>query len=642
MSDERKPLPATESVGGDKITVDDITNSIAAIGEGAQVIVNKALSAADEAREREEYEQQKLAEAVARHAERLRVGAQVRAAEAGPFKSLLPYELADAARFFGRGAVIDALRRETACDDLRCRFVVLHGDTGIGKTSVLRAGLVPRLITDQHLPLLVRVTSAPVALAIKQTLLPDLSLTPVLEKAPLQEFLRRVADLLPEGKRVYVLLDQFEAFFEQPPEDRQAFIAELARCLDDDDVRDHWLISVRSSWFGHLSTFQPAIQPFATTQVVPPLSREDARAAILQPAGLAGLSVEDGLVSALIDDLGGDAVDPSRLQVVVSALAERLPAGEKRLDAATYQKLGGAQGIFSEYLTNVLSRNFAPADRDPAWQVLAALAGREADPATEDALIALMRSYEIADTDCRRVLGLLEANRLIRRAEVFELASDSLLPRIREWAASRDALEQARAETRRQVRSVRASALRGLLGGAIGFTLAYLITFASQLENQSLLGYTAAWRSMPGAIGGLLLVLAVDVAIASYRGPRRSLRWVAGALGGAGAFALAVLFHALLRSVPGSAGSALPLAALEGALWGAVTGLGGVWVMTSRRPWWQPLTVSVIASAVALGIAELVGNAYDEASLLRVLIAGAIMALCVLGALLLARQGAER
>ncbi len=648
MPDDRTSQPP--AAGGDHITLDDITNSIAAIGEGAQVIVNKALSAADDAREREEYEQQKLGEAVARHAERLRVQAQVRSAtrdaEGTPFRSLLPFELADAGRFFGRGALVEALLRQVLCDDLACRLVVLHGDTGIGKTSLLRAGLLPRLIAGQHLPLVVRVSGTPLAQAVKQTLLPAFADTPTLQTAPLREFLRRVGDLLPEGKRVFVILDQFEAFFEQPQDARQGFIDELAACLYDDDPRDHWLISVRSSWLGHLSIFQPAVQPFASTMVLPPLSRPDARTAITQPAVLSSLTVDEDLLTTLLEDLGGETVDPSRLQIVLSSLVDRLtpqqwasPAGspQRRLTLKTYQSLGAADGILREYLGSVLSRHFPPEDRENAWRLLDALAERRVNPPNEASLIAFMRGYGLNDADCRRVLALLEANRLVRRGEALELASASLLPRIREWSTSRAAVEQAREETLRQVRSVRASALRGLIGGALGFSLAYLLTFGFQdrFDGQAgLLSFLALYRTLPGGIAGLLLAFAVDVAIASYHGPRRPLRWLIGALGGAGAFALALAFHMLFQSRPGEIAPIL-LGAVEGALWGAVIGLGAIWLMSRAHRWWIALPVSAAASGLALLAVDQIGGAYGASPLL-LLVAGMVAALGVLGALALA------
>jgi len=633
-------LPPADLATPDAVNVSGLTGSAAAIGAGATAIINQAISAADQARKLEQFEQEKLGKAVARLAGRLSAQANTPPPAGGsPYKYLLHYELADVARFFGRAEQVNSLLPDLTCADSRCRFVVLHGEAGVGKTSLLQAGIAPALVAAQHLPLLVRVSTSPLVTRIKQTLLPDLGPTPVLEKAPLQEFLRQAASFLPEGKQIFVLLDQFEAFFEGSTEASQNFVDELARCLFDSDPQERWLISIRSPWLGHLSAFQPAIpQPFVNTDVLLPLSRSQALAAVVEPARASGLLLEEGLLSELIHDLGPDAIDPSRLQLVCHTLVERLGPGEERLTLASYNQIGRADGILRDYLDNVLSRNIPSADREPAWQLMAAIADRREGPATETGLVTHMKAYGGSEADTRRVLALLETNRLVRlREERYELASDTFLPRIRQWAAERASLEQARAEVRRQVNRVRGSALRGLLGGALGFSLAFMVAYSPQVVNSTLLGYITVLRAPPGAIAGLLLTLFVDVTLASYHGPRRRLRWPVGGIAGAGAFAMAVAFHAFLRLPDLSEWPRLAPAAVEGALWGFVAGAGAVWVMMGRRPLWLTLPAVTVACGFALWLGEWVGDAFQNATPRGLIAAGAIMPLCVLAAALLGR-----
>jgi hypothetical protein len=238
------------------------------------------------------------------------------------------------------------------------------------------------------------------------------------------------------------------------------------------------------------------------------------------------------------------------------------------------------------------------------------------------------------------LLGLLESNRLLRqRDEAFELTSASLLPRIRDWASERAALEQARAETIRQIARVRDSALRGMIGGAIGFALAFLLTYYGQTENKALLSYITAYRALPGALGGLLLTLSIDVALASYHGPQRRMRWVLGGVSGAVAFALALVFHALFR-LRGDVTSLLLISA-QGGLWGFVTGVCTISMMTTTRPPWQTLPASVFACALVLEIGETFGNAFQNANLGEVFGAGIVMPLFVISAALLPRWWKE-
>ena len=73
--------------------------------------------------------------------------------------------------------------------------------------------------------------------------------------------------------------------------------------------------------------------------------------------------------------------------------------------------------------------------------------------------------------------------------------------------AEQAAIEHARQETIRQLKRVRDSALRGLVAGALGFSLAFLIIFANKIEETYLLGYITVLRTVPGGLAGLLLQL---------------------------------------------------------------------------------------------------------------------------------------
>jgi hypothetical protein len=106
--------------------------------------------------------------------------------------------LDDTARFFGREAdaagLIDRLSRS--------RLTVLYGDDRVGKTSLLQARLLPAILANQHLPLLVSVTSTPLVTQIKQRLRPDLNNSSDLAQTSLKVFLRQTVSHLPKGKRL--------------------------------------------------------------------------------------------------------------------------------------------------------------------------------------------------------------------------------------------------------------------------------------------------------------------------------------------------------------------------------------------------------------------------------------------------------
>jgi hypothetical protein len=530
------------------------------------------------------------------------------------------------------------------------QLVILHGEAGAGKTSLIQAGLTRRLIEKRHLPLPVRVSKKSLVEEIKRSVIADLEATPGLKAVPLNEFLRRVSDLLPKGTQICVLLDPFEAFFDQPGEARQDFIGELARCLDDVERCSSWLISIRSARLANLSEFQPSIQqPLARTLALPPLSCRTACRAILKPARRAGYELEDGLLRALLSDLGEAGINPSSLQMVCHHLVEGLPRGEKRLTLAGYEQAGRAQGILRKSLDLVLERHLLPADRELAWQVLAGIIQNRLGAASLGELVAHLKAYSTTQAETQRMLDLLEINRLVQLSgDRYHLAHPGYRARIRQWADQQAVLEQARVEAARQLERIRDSALRGLLGGAVGMALAYLLAYFSPLYAQILPGLgkakfveflilLAIFQALPGAIAGLCLTLLADIAQVSYRGPRRRLRWLVVGAGGAGSFSAALLIMALLNR-PLEHLQVGPVIA-EGALWGLAAGLGTEWALSASRPAWQTLPPVALACGLVLWLAEGFGHAFESPiPAWPVAIAGAVMPFLVVASTLVGRK----
>ena len=654
--------------GGDRISVGDITHSVIAAGRGAKALVNnidtyiqqyteRALTEAEEAEQARRMEHQRLAQAVQTYIQRLD-GQLNEAREApprrNPYKYVHAYELSDADRFAGRVSLTEKLIDKAVCADSHCRLVVLDGETRIGKTSLLRVGLMPVLVGAEHLPLYVQIPPSPtkpIATIVKESLLPDLSATPLLAKAPLRVFIRQVKEMLPPGKRLFVLLDRFEAVTEMAGDAHAAIREELAACLLDDDRRDHWIISIDAADTSALNPLlQPAVPyPLANTLKIPPLSRAEARGAIVEPAKHYGLTYSDELVDRILKDAGGDSIDPSYVQVLCFALVEALPPDEKSLTVPLYEAQGGASGVLGSYLDRTMG--YLPAESQEAgWLVMSTLLDQEDGRATDDELAASLRVEGVRDGETHNALDLLLHNGLLReRGDEYQLATRHFETRIRawrrEWIAQRAVAEHIRTEFRRQAQHILASALRGLVGGAVGFGLAFWIAFAGQ--GLDYIWQLALIRLVPGALAGVLTILAADVAQASYLGKKsRWLPWLWGGGGGAVGFGLAVPYHFYFFLPPatplGMMVQSLVPAVLEGALWGAVTGLGVVWLMRGERT--TARTVLKLAGVLAAGGLVLwltdrggpFGGAFvmpDPPFLL--LVAGAVMPLCVIGAALL-------
>lgn len=421
------------SIGGDVVGRDKIVQNINHI---ITHITQRPLTAIEESEQARSVEVEHLRQGMTAYIRRLQDRVSESAGSPRPYKGLLEYRLSDAAIFFGRTRAVADLNELVQCGPL----AVLHAESGAGKTSLLLAGISPRLIAAGHLPVYLRPYNLSPSFVIKRALVTDLRETPTLAQASLRNFLMQVNQVLGPETTLYLCLDQFEEFFTLLEETGQArFVEELAECLDDPSLNVRWILALRSEFFGNLATFRPRIRnPFENDYRLNRLTRAEAYAACVEPAAQAGVAFEDGLIEAVLDDLGKEEVAPPQVQLVCSALYEALPPDSKAITRRLYEEQHGAEGILREHLSRVLHRDLPAEQRPIAQYVLEALITSEvhrvlrtrAELTTEPTL----RDTKPAILD--QVLNQLVDSRLLRVEEVddqtaYELAHDYLLTEIK-------------------------------------------------------------------------------------------------------------------------------------------------------------------------------------------------------------------
>ncbi|MEI6180520.1 MAG: hypothetical protein WCP31_07185 [Chloroflexales bacterium] len=223
-----------------------------------------------------------------------------------PYRALLAFTVADTELFFGRSAALEALTAQV----LTNRLLVLHARSGAGKTSLLNAGLVPRLFDEGWLPIVIRTSHDPLhalktalarpALGPWPTLLPGIQL-PALLSLLCQQWIRPQHPLV-------LIFDQFEELFTLQPEPalRARFAADLATCLADTNLPVHVILSVRGDHLTDLDSLAQALPSILDQRYrLAPMSRSEAHEAITQPlARLQPLcSCEPTLLPVLLADL---------------------------------------------------------------------------------------------------------------------------------------------------------------------------------------------------------------------------------------------------------------------------------------------------------------------------------------------------
>lgn len=437
------------NIGGDVVGRDKIVQHITQIYERAKTAVEEAAQA-------QAAEAKMLAEGVLAVAARLQARASDTSTIAGtnPYKGLLEYRLSDAELFFGRERAIRELLQQLE----RSSLTILHSESGAGKTSLLQAGLAPRLLAHAHLPLYLRPYNSEPQYVIKRAFISDPSLTPELSTAPLRDFLRRVTDVLGKQRYLFICLDQFEEFFTQlsAPE-REEFVRELAECMDDATLNVRWILALRTEYFGNLANFRPRIQnPFENDFRLNRLTREEAQVVMTAPAERVGLRYEAGLVENILDDLGQKEIAPPQMQLVCSALFEELKPEEKVFTKELYEREGRAAGILRGHLERVLSRDLPGPQRASARRLLESLISSEQQRVvrTHTELVAELSAKGVTPQTLDVILNQLVNSRLLRPHESesgevsYELSHDYLLseinldPDVQARKAAQELLEQ--------------------------------------------------------------------------------------------------------------------------------------------------------------------------------------------------------
>ena len=207
-----------------------------------------------------------------------------------PFKGLAFFDSSDAEYFCGR---------ERAASDLVARLaesslVGILGPSGIGKSSLLRAGLLPAL----------RAGALPASRTWRQVLLrPGQHPCDELERAIGEGGLSGLLYRLSPDERIVVAVDQLEELFTvcDQQSDRRAFLEQLVTAARDHERRLLVVCALRADFYGRFGSYHEFAQLLSQSHLlVGPMDREELTQAIQQPAARAGLEIEHALVDALV------------------------------------------------------------------------------------------------------------------------------------------------------------------------------------------------------------------------------------------------------------------------------------------------------------------------------------------------------
>ena len=292
-----------------------------------------------------------------------------------PFPGLRPFEFADNHLFFGRDEQITELTTRLR----KNRFVAVVGTSGSGKSSLVRAGLMPELLSGTMASAgsswettIMRPGGDPLtnlADAIVETDLYDseeediasqIRATLTRSGLGLVETIRQSE--LPEGTNFLLVVDQFEEIFRfrrsDDATDEQAafFVNLLLEASAQENLPLYIIITMRSDFLGECSQFPRLADTVNEGEfLIPRLNRDQRKEAIIGPVKVAGSDITDRLLLRLLNDIGDD---PDQLPILQHSLMRTWDYWTKKrintpLDLEDYNATGGMDEALSRHADEV-------------------------------------------------------------------------------------------------------------------------------------------------------------------------------------------------------------------------------------------------------------------------------------------------
>jgi energy-coupling factor transporter ATP-binding protein EcfA2 len=341
-----------------------------------------------------------------------------------PFRGMSPFRAEDQEFFFGREALIQKLEEKLHANS----FLPVLGPSGSGKSSLVLAGLVPKLRLEEP------------RLQVIDDLTPGTT--------PMQQLQVRQERLGP-GPVLYIV-DQFEELFThcQDVLERRRFIDQLLKLTEAHRV----VITMRADFWGECAPYEALKDRMqAQQELIGPMTTGELRAAMEQQAAKVGLRFEADLSSTMLDEVDGE---PAAMPLLQHALLELWKRRHGRwLRAEEYRALGGVKKAIAETadrLYNELTPNEEQRVRDIFLRLtqvdesVAPVEGRRDTRRRVDILDLIPSDADVSETKALvakladAVLVVTSRNELTSRDEV-EVAHEAL---IRYWTRLRNWLDE--------------------------------------------------------------------------------------------------------------------------------------------------------------------------------------------------------
>ena len=371
----------------------------------------------------------------------------------GVIKGLQSFDLKDAGIFAKLGRRQEINKYLTALQDEDFRFGILTGDSGCGKSSLLQAGLLPRLMDSKtpYFAVYVKLRSKNVIddirKALEKTILDYDNKQILIHTKTLVSLLGQAVKV--SGKPVVLIIDQFEQFFSQnnQPDSKKSFILDLKSWYSS-DLNVKILIGIRADWQGYLEEIREELDytsnlgnSFLLKKFVPNQATE----VLEEIADKEHLKFDKKFIQEVMEcQLAKDGyISPVDVQLLALTISEQADSALREFTPKAFEQCGGVEGLLTRFLDQTLATQTNPVLKQVVKEVLIALTNLDKD-VREGALSLQELQKKIPSRDPSLVLKAAQwlshgKTRLVtsiegENGETYELAHERLIRAIKQIA----------------------------------------------------------------------------------------------------------------------------------------------------------------------------------------------------------------
>ena len=286
-----------------------------------------------------------------------------------PFKFLDSYTKEDREIFFGREKEIDELYRRL----FESKVLLIYGESGTGKSSLVNCGLINKLNENEHLPIYIRRADSileSLSQAI-QNLLEDSSPRQLLTALLFKKAIREISD--DRSKQLLFIFDQFEELFIFGTKEEKQSLIQVVKVLLESDIDCRFIFIIREEYFSNVAEFEKYIPNFLSNRLrIEKMNRTNALDAINGSCTISDIQVEAGFAEGLLRKLNPDSpgIELTWLQVFLDRIFNLAVKSEKDdknshkpllFNALLIEKAGDVSDLLGSFLDDQIALSAKPA-----------------------------------------------------------------------------------------------------------------------------------------------------------------------------------------------------------------------------------------------------------------------------------------